>query len=188
MLDKIINFDKALFLFLNNLGTENWDPFWIFISNKLWMFCLLAPIILFYNFYNHGKRGIYFIFILLICFAITDLIHVHVFKNVFMRLRPCWDSEIAPFSRVLIGKGGMYGFVSGHAANSAALVTFFLLSCKQIHRSIQYTLIIWILLVSYSRIYLGKHYPLDVIFGVILGFLIALLFFKLTVDIKKTKT
>ena len=178
MFNKIDNFDKALFLFLNNLGAEPWDSFWIFVSNTFWMFCLLAPIILFYTFYNHGKKGVYLIFILLICFCVTDFIHLHMFKNFFERLRPCWDEGVAPFSRILIGKGGQYGFVSGHAANTTSIVTFFLLSCKHVHRSVQWILIFWVLLVAYSRIYLGKHYPLDVVCGILLGFLIAVLISK----------
>ena len=71
-----------------------------------WMFCLLTPIILFYTFYNHGKKSIYLVFILLICFCVTDLIHLHMFKNFFERLRPCWDEGVAPLSRIVIGKGG----------------------------------------------------------------------------------
>ena len=187
MIEEILNLDQRAFIFLNNLGTESWDPFWIFISNKFWMFFLLAPIILFYNFYNHGKQGIYVICMLLLCFFLTDLVHVHLFKNVFMRLRPCWDPEISSFSRIVVSKGGIYSFVSGHAANSAAIVSFFLLSSKHIHKLIQIALIIWVLIVSYSRIYLGKHYPLDVIFGIVLGASIAFLIFKITFYIKNIK-
>tara|TARA_B100001996_G_C18209965_1_gene419501 strand:- start:157 stop:543 length:387 start_codon:yes stop_codon:yes gene_type:complete len=122
---------------------------------------------------------------LLICFGLTDFIHVHFFKDVFLRLRPCWDPDIATISRILVDKGGLYGFVSGHAANSTAIVTFFLLSIRNINKWIKYILIFWIFLVSYSRIYLGKHYPLDVFFGIILGFLIACVIFRVFIFIKK---
>jgi undecaprenyl-diphosphatase len=179
MIKNIIDLDKKLFLFLNNLGTEFWDFFWIFISNKLWMFLLISPIILYSFFREKGSKAFYAIFMLIICFAVTDLIHVHLFKNIFVRLRPCWDPEIAPFSRVLVDKGGWYGFVSGHAANSAAIVSFFLLSSRRIYPLVKYFLIFWVFLVSYSRIYLGKHYVLDVLCGMILGLLIASFFFKL---------
>ena len=90
-----------------------------------------------------------------------------------MRLRPCWDPEIASLSRIVVDKGGLYGFVSGHAANSTAIVSFFLLQLQKRNRVLTYGLIFWLFLVSYSRIYLGKHFPLDVFFGALLGFIIA---------------
>ncbi|MAQ69980.1 MAG: phosphatase PAP2 family protein [Flavobacteriales bacterium] len=179
MIKSIVDLDRKIFLFLNNLGIEFWDPFWIFISNKWWMFLLIAPIILGSFFREKGSKSFYAIFMLIICFAVTDFIHVHLFKNVFLRLRPCWDPEIAPLSRVLVNKGGLYGFVSGHAANSAAIVAFFLFTTKRTYPLVKYFLIFWVLLVSYSRIYLGKHYLLDVLCGMFLGFLIAFFFFKL---------
>ena len=179
MIKNIIDLDKKVFLFLNNLGTEFWDSFWIFISNKLWMFLLITPIILYSFFREKGSKSLYAILMLLMCFAFTDLIHVHLFKNVFLRLRPCWDPEIAPSSRVLVEKGCLYGFVSGHAANSAAIVAFLLFTTKKIYPLVKYFLIFWVLVVSYSRIYLGKHYLLDVLCGILLGVLIAFFFFKL---------
>ena len=186
MIKNIIDLDKNLFLFLNNLGSETWDYFWIFISDKTWMFSLLIPIILFYYYKYEGRQAIYGIITLIICISLTDLVHVHLFKNLFMRLRPCWDPDIAPLTRILVDKGGEYGFVSGHAANSAALVSFFLFYFKHIHNFVKYGLIMWVLFVSYSRIYLGKHYPLDVVFGIMLGFLIGFGIFKIyTLYIKK---
>ena len=173
MIDYIIGFDKRLFLFLNNLGSENWDFIWVFISNKMWMCFIIAPIILFYIYRQDGSKFIYTVLFILICFGITDLIHLHCFKNIFMRLRPCWDPEIAHLSRIVVDKGGMYGFVSGHAANSTAIISFFLVHLKQRNNLLTYGLITWLFLVSYSRIYLGKHFPLDVFFGALLGLIIA---------------
>ena len=187
MFRTIIDIDKSLFLFLNNLGTESWDPFWLFISNKIWMFLLITPVILALYYKQERRNMIYSLFILLLCFGITDWVHVHLFKNIFMRLRPCWDPEIAPFSRILVDKGGLYGFVSGHAANSAAIVSFMLISLKHVHVLVKYGLVIWVFLVSYSRIYLGKHYLLDVIFGILVGFLIAQIVFKICQHIKLVK-
>jgi len=179
MLEYIIDLDKSLFLFLNNLGTDFWDPFWIFLSDQRIMFCLITPIILFHLYKKDGFNMIYAVCMFLICIGFTDLTHLHLFKNTFMRLRPCWDIDIAPLSRVLVEKGGLYGFVSGHAANSTAIITFMLLYIKRINIFTKYGLIFWVLLVSYSRIYLGKHYPLDVVFGMVLGILMAYTIFKL---------
>tara|TARA_B100001741_G_C16206819_1_gene438394 strand:- start:75 stop:638 length:564 start_codon:yes stop_codon:yes gene_type:complete len=179
MIEKIIYLDKKLFLFLNNLGSENWDFIWVFISNKMWMCFIIAPLILFYIYRQDGSKFIYTVLFILICFGITDLIHLHCFKNIFMRLRPCWDPEIAHLSRIVVDKGGMYGFVSGHAANSTAIISFFLVHLKQRNNLLTYGLITWLFLVSYSRIYLGKHFPLDVFFGALLGFIIAHVIYRL---------
>ena len=181
MIDKILEIDRTFFLFLNNLGTSSWDPFWIIISNKICMFFVLSSIILF-SLFKHKQQAKYIIYtmiFMILCICLTDLVHVHMFKNTFMRLRPCWDPEISSLTRIIEGKGGYYGFVSGHSANSAALVSFFLLSYRNTHWLVKYTLITWVFLVSYSRIYLGKHYTLDVLFGMLLGFLIGFIVFKL---------
>ena len=100
MFNKIDNFDKALFLFLNNLGAEPWDSFWIFVSNTFWMFCLLTPIILFYTFYNHGKKAVYLIFILLFCFCVTDLISLS--PAISITLLTLADCTVDDFDFVLI--------------------------------------------------------------------------------------
>ena len=105
-----------------------------------------------------------------------------------MRLRPCWESELINQIRpLLVDCGGKYGFVSGHASNAAAMVTFLLFSFKNIKKYFRYILIFWVLIVSYSRIYLAKHYPLDVVFGIFFGFIIGFFIFKIySVYMKKT--
>ena len=126
MIDRLIEIDKALFLYLNNLGVDRWDPFWMFISDRTSMFFLISPIIIFYLIKIEERKAWLSVLMLIICISITDLIHVHLFKNLFMRLRPCWDPEISNLCRIVVGKGGLYGFVSGHAANTASIVAFFL--------------------------------------------------------------
>ena len=180
MIDRLIEIDKALFLYLNNLGVDRWDPFWMFISDRTSMFFLISPIIIFYLIKIEERKAWLSVLMLIICISITDLIHVHLFKNLFMRLRPCWDPEISNLCRIVVGKGGLYGFVSGHAANTASIVAFFLITKKNnTNKFFVFMLLLWLVLVSYSRIYLGKHFPLDVICGIILGFLIALILSKL---------
>lgn len=185
-METIIEFDKSIFLFLHNLGTESWDSFWIFVSDKPSMFLCMTPIILFCCWKYEAKNLVYPIVGVLICFVLTDLIHLHLFKNIFMRLRPCHEIGVCEYTRLLVDCGGYYGFVSGHAANSSALVLFLLMYFKSMHQFMKYFLIAWVLLVAYSRIYLGKHYPLDLIFGILLGCLIAFLFFRIFFYITKS--
>ncbi|MAQ31280.1 MAG: phosphatase PAP2 family protein [Flavobacteriales bacterium] len=181
MIHRLLEIDSEVFLFLNNLGTEAYDDLWRLISNQISMFCFVLLIVIFCLFSQKKIRPISLLFTLIFCVAITDIVHVHIFKNVFMRLRPCWNIDLIDSMRLLVNCGGKYGFVSGHAANATAITTFIILAFKPKHVLISYILIIWCLLVSYSRIYLGKHYPLDLIGGACLGFLIAFcmfIFFK----------
>ena len=131
MINRIIELDKFCFLFLNNLGSEYWDPFWMFISDRTWMFLLITPVLIYYIIKYDGKQAWLSLVFFIICISLTDLIHVHFFKNCFMRLRPCWDPQISDLCRVVVDKGGLYGFVSGHAANTTAIVVFFLLSYRK---------------------------------------------------------
>ena len=96
-----------------------------------------------------------------------------------MRLRPCHEDGVCESTRLLVDCGGYYSFVSGHAANTAAIISFLLLYFKSINKLIKTGLVLWVLFVGYSRIYLAKHYPLDVICGFALGFLIAYVFYKI---------
>ena len=184
MIDKIIELDKFLFLFLNSLGSEKIDPIWIFISNQNWMFIFLALIIIPKLYFKYGSKTFYYVTFILLCFGLTDLIHLHIFKNFFLRLRPCWDPEISNLCRIVVEKGGLYGFVSGHAANSTAIVTLFLLRLRSKSNFLKISLITWLFLVSFSRIYLGKHYPLDVIFGCVLGLITAYIFSRIMDKVK----
>ena len=102
------------------------------------------------------------------------------FKEVFQRLRPCWDPEISEKCRVLVEKGGEYGFVSGHAANFFGIMSIIFFRLPNIKTLIKFIFFIWGLLICYSRIHVGKHYPLDVFFGAILGLILAYLIYKIT--------
>jgi undecaprenyl-diphosphatase len=110
--------------------------------------------------------------------TLADQISVHAFKEVFQRLRPCHNPELQDIVHLVNNKcGGQYGFVSSHAANTFA-VAFFL---KKLFAQKQFSIFIifWAAIVSYSRIYLGVHFPLDVIGGAVLGTLIGIMVFYL---------
>ena len=113
-------------------------------------------------------------------FLIGDQSSVKLFKDVFERLRPCHNPEITDLVHTLYGKcGGQYGFVSSHATNSFALAIFsgFLLKSK--YKYILPLMLLWAALVSYSRIYVGVHYPADILGGMILGSIVGILVFWL---------
>ena len=185
MIDTVLAFDKSLFLILNNLGSEFWDPIWILISNKYLMLIIITCAYIYCLNTCDKKHSLFILLSLLICVSITNEVS-DLFKNYFMRLRPCWDPEISYMSRY-VNQGGKFGFFSAHAANTSVLVSFLLFRFPQVNNLFKFFLILWLLLVCYSRIYLGKHYPLDIIFGVLMGYIIAILIFKLyTLVIKKS--
>lgn len=176
MLDKLIEGDKHLFLLLNNLGTETWDAFWLFMSNK-WASIPLYLFLLFLSFRSFGwKRTLLILLSVAIMITVTDQL-ANLFKYGVKRLRPCHDTAIFDQMRLVKSYcGGKYGYFSAHAANSFALATFFAVLFHSKYRLITALLLIWGILVSYSRIYIGVHFPLDVATGISVGMLAGWLF------------
>ena len=89
-------------------------------------------------------------------------------KPYFQRLRPCLDGNINILIEVVKGCGGKYGFASSHAANSMGLAIFYLMILKR-KKMLGYCILTWALLVGYSRVYLGVHYPGDILVGFLVG-------------------
>ena len=183
MISKIVQWDQEVFLLLNGAGKETFDPFWVFISSTK----SAIPIFLLIIFLLLKKhRGAFWQGLVLIALVVglADFISVHAFKNVFMRLRPSHLPELQESIRLLVSKGGLYGFVSSHAANFFALSAIVSLLFSE-RKYLSYFLYSWAILVAYSRIYVGKHFPLDVVGGAILGVLIAKSIFYLISKLKE---
>jgi undecaprenyl-diphosphatase len=174
-MDTLIQADKSLFLFLNGLHSSFWDPIMIFISGKISWLPFYIVLIWFLIKERKKKVWVTLIMIALLILA-TDQISVMI-KNSVLRLRPCHDTSINTMLHLVKGCGGKYGFVSSHAANSFGLAIFFTLFFK--HRWAGVALMFWALIVSYSRIYLGVHFPGDILGGAILGLILGTLFFLL---------
>ena len=176
MLDRIKQIDTELLIFLNNLGDESWDPIWIAITDKF-TFLPLFLLIIFLLFKKNGIKGL-FIILLFISFLIlfTDQF-TNLVKDFTQRLRPCRLDELQNLLRDINIRCGKYGFFSAHAANSIS-VAVFILNCvnESVKKYLKPILILWVLFFSYSRIYLGVHYPLDTIFGLTFGLLSGYLF------------
>lgn len=184
-MEQLIEYDKELFLFLNGLGSQTWDGFWLTITNK-WASIPLYLLLLVLCF---KKLGVKPTIIVLICVALmitaTDQI-ANAFKYGFERLRPCHDASINTVMRLVKSScGGKFGYFSAHAANSFATATFFSLVFKKHFKWFPAVLLFWALLVSYSRIYIGVHFPFDVVTGISFGLLLGWLFFKVKVLIEK---
>lgn len=173
MLDFIKDIDTQLFLFLNNLGTETWDPFWLKMSEVfIWIPLYLALVIgLFFLFKT--KTALWAILAIALNVVFTDQGSVRMFKNQFERLRPCHEVAIQDEIRLVKGHcGGQYGFVSSHASNSFGIAVLVGLFYRKRWPWVFYGMLVWAALVSYSRVYLGVHYPLDIYFGALYGSLV----------------
>ena len=179
MIEKLLDYDTELFLFLNNLGTPTWDGLWLFITNKLFFGSFLA-ILLFYLFYKKfGLKAVFIlIFVVALMITFTDQI-TNLFKSGFARPRPCGNNVIADQLRFIAVRCGKYGFFSGHASNSMAVAVFGGLLLRPYYKQLIYILILISLVVAYSRIYIGVHYPLDIICGMVFGAFSGVLFSKL---------
>lgn len=175
MLDQLLSWDQQLLLYLNNLGSPAFDPFWFLVTRiRSWIpLFILFAVLFFFKFSK--KEAIQQIGLLAIfAFAITGL--CNFVKTYVGRLRPCNDEAINEFMRILHTPSD-FSFFSGHASSSFG-VTFlvFLLIRKKVKWAA--ILFIWPILFSYSRLYLGVHYPLDVLVGALVGALLAWIFYK----------
>jgi undecaprenyl-diphosphatase len=167
MLEFLNNIDTNLFIFLNGINTPFWDKImWWISGSKSWI-PMYAVIVAYIIYKQRWKSLITLIFIALVV-TLADQISVHAFKDVFQRLRPCHNPLLQDLVHIVKNKcGGQYGFVSSHAANTFA-VAFFLSKLIE-NRYFSCFIFIWASIVSYSRIYLGVHYPFDVLGGAALG-------------------
>jgi undecaprenyl-diphosphatase len=169
MIESIIDKDIELLIFLNNLGTTQWDGFWLFISNKLSAIPLYL-LLLYLTFKNFGfKKTLVIILLVVLLITISDQTS-NLFKYGFKRLRPCHDESIQNLIRLVKERcGGLYSYFSAHAANSMAIAVFFSTLLNGKFKFLTYLLILWSLFVAYSRIYIGVHFPLDVLTGALIG-------------------
>ena len=182
MIEEILKLDSKLFLYLNNLGTSKFDIFWISLS-KIEANILMYLFLILLFFYNQKIRPkliyiFYFFFVIALMIIITDQ-GANIFKDSFQRLRPCYNESIIDSLRLVKENcGGKYGFFSAHASNSFSLAIFFgLLFINRIRYIIMIT-IVYASLISYSRIYLGVHYPIDIIFGSFFGIFVGFVMYS----------
>ncbi|WP_405604781.1 phosphatase PAP2 family protein [Polaribacter sp. Asnod1-A03] len=173
-MDDIIQIDKNIVVFLNNLGTDQWDPFWLGITNQFnWSPLFILVLFLVVKAYG-WKRGGFMIFVLILLVAFSDQF-TNLIKNSVQRLRPNNDTEIKHLLRISKNPQG-FSFMSGHATTSTFFSVFVILLLRDKYKYI-YFILIWPLVFAYSRLYLGVHFPIDILVGVIIGFTLANIYY-----------
>jgi len=180
MLEELVQLDVELFVYLNNLGTEAWDAFWLFYTTKFYWAPFYA--LLLFLMYKRLSLRLFLMTILVIVLMVTFTDQItNLFKKVLvMRLRPCYNPEIEDIIRLVKRScGGKYGYFSGHSSNSMAVAVFVSLMLRSKYKYLPYLMVVWAIAMGYSRIYVGVHYPLDVLSGMLFGAFSGFLFYKL---------
>ncbi|MCB0570653.1 MAG: phosphatase PAP2 family protein [Phaeodactylibacter sp.] len=184
MIGHILQLDQQLFHLLNgewhNAFFDAIMPYW---RDKETWFPLYALFGIFLA-YRYRLRGLYFILAVVLTVGLADLASSQGFKKHVRRLRPCQDTEIQAGARLLVGCGRSYSFTSSHAANHFAMAAFIALTLGRIYRRIRWPLFLWAASIAYGQVYVGVHYPLDVIAGGLLGVLIGIVVAKVYLRVK----
>lgn len=177
-IQQLIEADRNLLLALNGSHSLFWDGFmWVVTSTVTWV---PAAIILLYVIFRNNKlpQSIFILLMIALVITLADQLASSVCNPYFARFRPTQDPEIMYLVHTVNGyRGGLYGFISSHAANTFGVAMFVSLLIR--NKWLTLSMFVWAAIPSYSRIYLGVHYPGDILAGALEGCLIALLVYQL---------
>jgi undecaprenyl-diphosphatase len=177
-MDTLSTIDSRFFLFLNGLHVDWMDKVMIFITD-MWIWFPLYIILVYWVVRQYGKRYWWIILAVGLVVFCSDQLASHVCKPLFQRLRPCYNTDFQDIIYLPKGlAGGKYGFVSSHAANTFSVATFLTAVLTKCRPWAAIVLFLWALLSSYSRIYIGFHYPGDIVCGAVLGVLVGMILWK----------
>ncbi|MEI9943201.1 MAG: phosphatase PAP2 family protein [Chitinophagaceae bacterium] len=169
-LQKLEQWDQWLFTKVNNDLT---NPFFDYLFPVMRASRNWAPLYLFFVVFaiaNFKIKGLWWVVLLAVTVALTDMSGNYLFKKMFERPRPCSDPDFFMHVRLLVNHCSYgFSFVSNHAANHFGVATFFLVTMRPIFKKWTAIALIWAGLISYAQIYVGVHYPFDVLAGALLG-------------------
>ena len=176
MIEQLNQWDRALFLWLNGKHTDWLDPIMVFISGK-YEWIPLYVFLLFLLYKTYGLKGFWSLLFIALLITLTDQLASGLLKPWVARPRPCHEEALSGLVHTVNKCGGRYGFASSHASNTFGIALFFFWILRPRHRW-AWLLILWAAVVSYSRVYLGVHYPGDIIVGALIGWGSALVVYQ----------
>jgi undecaprenyl-diphosphatase len=183
MIETIKYWDEKVFLWLNSFHVEALDPIALQLTQTItWIPLYVLLLYLIYRI--DPKNTLWILGGVMLTILLADQVSSGLMKPYFERLRPCHDPRWEGMLHLYGRCGGLYGFVSSHAANTFGLATFLTLKLGKKQKRIAW-LFLYALVVSYTRIYLGVHYPLDLVFGALVGVLAAYFSWLCVVVIKR---
>ena len=175
MVDQLISLDQAAFLAINQ-GLSNAFFDWLMpILRNPYTWAPLYLFIIIFSIRNYRKTGLLIVLFILITFGIADALSSSVIKKSVQRIRPCNDIEFKDEVTVRVRCGSGYSFTSSHAANHFAISTVLILIFYRRWKHILWLALLWAVCVSFAQVYVGVHYPLDILGGAILGAVIGCL-------------
>ncbi|MDI9357543.1 MAG: phosphatase PAP2 family protein [Phycisphaerales bacterium] len=169
-IQQLINWDKRAFLTVNTKWVFAWLDMVAPILRNAITWVPLYVFLFFFVVINFRKKSILWIVFFLLTIAFSDQMSSNLFKNIVVRTRPCQDQTISNLEILRIdGCPANYSFPSSHASNHFAMATFIFFTLYPFFKKFSYLFFIWAFAISYAQIYVGVHYPLDVIIGSLLG-------------------
>lgn len=175
ILDKIVEWDKEIFLSLNSINAHWMDPFMLVItSHSAW--ASAAVLVIAFMIFKRHKTGLWASLFLALSVGMNFLVN-HIVKIIVLRPRPIHEEAFQDVIHAITGYESSYSFFSAHSSNSFCLAIFSSLFLRSKYYT--FTISVWATVVAYSRIYVGKHYPFDVLCGLLFGILMGVLGYRL---------
>lgn len=177
--ETIVKWDYELWFYMNaTWHNDVLDAIVPYLRNQ-WTWAPLYLFLLLFTTINFGRKGWMWCVFFLLTFSLSDSISASLIKPYFGRIRPCNNPYLANIVHIIVPCGGGYSFPSSHAANHFSLGVFSAITLQSRVKHVWYWAIAWAVCVSYSQVYVGVHFPLDVTCGALLGILVGILTAKI---------
>ncbi|MBS1774109.1 MAG: phosphatase PAP2 family protein [Bacteroidetes bacterium] len=172
LFEKLVQWDYEAWYYLNTVWHNDvLDAIVPYLRNQ-WTWAPLYLFLLLFMTINFGRKGWMWCVFFILTFACSDQISATLIKPIFHRLRPCNNPYLTLIIHRLVDCGSGYSFPSSHAANHFALAVFGSVTLRKTIKGIWFIALLWALSVAYAQVYVGVHFPLDVLTGALIGFIV----------------